>query len=401
MALCTSYALLFAFLVGRCALGAVDDVDGDSTVETYSNRRRAHADAHRDLDQGMTSSTTRLNGVGNLRDTGDVDAAIPTAGSSGGRSQGIVGERAVVVTETFKVEDVPLDLDVDPMPTWPMGREHNPPHRADGATTHGPATRANDYLGSGMSFWPSADVVSGTFDFARRMWVPDDQRRRTTSNIAAGATSNSFPKDTKLTCAQCSKHVPTKFGLERHLTHHCKGPGPTTSRSLPKDTNLACAQCGKQRSRKCCLGRHLTRPSKGRGQTTSSSVPEATTVRCGYCGNPQRNDESVRLHKNDYLGSGTSTWPPADIVSCTIDFARQKLVPDDQHRRTTSNVGAGATTSSSFPKDPHFTCPQCGKQLSSKAVTSLPGAPGTDNLQLGPAGHNSSVRFLRRSAGKR
>lgn len=57
MALCTSYALLFAFLVGRCALGAVDDVDGDSTVETYSNQRRAHADAHRDLDQGMTSST--------------------------------------------------------------------------------------------------------------------------------------------------------------------------------------------------------------------------------------------------------------------------------------------------------------------------------------------------------
>ncbi|XXQ36673.1 Secreted protein [Plasmodiophora brassicae] len=191
MALWKSYALLFAFLAGRCALGgdddavsdavktrdfdlnmawdadqdpvhdmtsnavpnranppfmvaddADDDVNGDA-VDTNVDRNIAWC-AHRDLDHSVASNTG-MNDIGNLGDAA-VDVAMSTAESNRGRD---------------------------------------------------PASYATDHLLSSPPIWAPTDVVSYMHGSVGQTWVSYNQHQIMTSNFAAGATtSSSIPQGT-------------------------------------------------------------------------------------------------------------------------------------------------------------------------------------------------------------
>ncbi|CEO98965.1 Uncharacterized protein PBTT_02789 [Plasmodiophora brassicae] len=152
-----SYALLFAFLAGRCALGADDDVDGDA-VKAYFDLN-AYPDDHQDLHCGMYESLIipcQNDNIGNLHDVGD-DVAMSTAASSTGRHIERI-EHTAVLTGT-----------------------------SDDETMHDPASHAIDHKLSGVSTWAPSDVDSSMLDFVRQTWVSCDHDQLTTFNFDAGA----------------------------------------------------------------------------------------------------------------------------------------------------------------------------------------------------------------------
>ncbi|XXQ36690.1 C2H2-type domain-containing protein [Plasmodiophora brassicae] len=242
------FALVFAFLAGRCALGADDDVDSD-VARTRDFDLNMAWDAHRDPHHGMTSNAG-TNDIGNLGD----EVAMSTAALGRGRV---------------------------------------------------PASYAIGHQLSGIPNWAPANVVRCMPDFGRQDSVADSQHQPTTYNVGAGATiSWTAAKDTpdtcihcgnqlpRFSCTHCGKRLSSAFSLRRHLTTHYKqqqntmsnvDAGASTSASVPDNTHVTgihcrkkvshqvtCVDCGKQ-----VLGRSLARHQK-------RSCP-ALLLRKSYC----------------------------------------------------------------------------------------------------------------------
>lgn len=254
------FALVFAFLAGRCALGADDDVDSD-VARTRDFDLNMAWDAHRDPHHGMTSNAVPNHAHPPFMVADDI--------SQGTNDIGNLGDEVA-------------------MSTAALGRGRVP------------ASYAIGHQLSGIPNWAPANVVRCMPDFGRQDSVADSQHQPTTYNVGAGATiSWTAAKDTpdtcihcgnqlpRFSCTHCGKRLSSAFSLRRHLTTHYKqqqntmsnvDAGASTSASVPDNTHVTGIHCRKKVSHQGKLQRHQA-PS-----CTVTFSRWCTTVTCVDCG---------------------------------------------------------------------------------------------------------------------
>ncbi|SPQ97121.1 Uncharacterized protein PBTT_06401 [Plasmodiophora brassicae] len=257
-----SYAVFFAFLAGRSALGAGVNGADQMQIKTYFDLD-AYAYANRDLDDGMMSNAVPSHAhspamvaddirpgldvdiSNNLSDAID-DDAMPLADPSTGRhNERTADEHATMLTGTpADGERNPLDLDVDtllmllskdehglptddydPVPTWAYSDEHE-------------ALHDSEHLLSGTSTWAAADDSDKP---AMPVWdVPLDDVVQTLStfNFDDGVMTSSWvPKDDHYSLGDLDDNAMSMWASGEHMQK--RGPYSELSASETRQPSYA------------------------------------------------------------------------------------------------------------------------------------------------------------------